>query len=200
MVAITDYASLMMDASEYSGNTNFAHVYPRLIGLAEAKLNRALRTADMEATATVALSNGAGPLPTDFLEMISLTGPNSYQVNAVSQAELYARFKNYGGTPAGYYINGNTITLSPSTTGNATILYYAKIPNLSVSTPTNWLLLRAPDVYLYALLEEIGIMSRDPAAAQAMSAMKDAAVQGLRIDDERARWSNSKVVVRGLNP
>lgn len=197
---MSDYGSLLLDVSEYSGKPDIAHVFQRLISLAEAKLNRVLRVAEMETLGSVTLATGEGALPDDFLEMISLIGPNSYQVNAVSQAELYQRFQNYGGTPFGYSITGSAITLRPTTDGVASILYYAKIPPLTVASPTNWLLQKYPDIYLYALLEEVGIMSRDAEVTQAMSGMKDAAVQGLRINDERARWSNSKVVVRGLNP
>lgn len=198
--AILDYASLLIDVSEYSQNPNLAHVYPRLVGLAEAKLNRVLRTADMETLGTVTLTTGSGDLPDDFLEMIQIIGPNSYLVNAVSQQELYTRFKNYGGTPAGYSISGSKITLRPTTDGEAAILYYGRIPPLSPAIATNWLLLKAPDVYLYAVLEEAAIMMRDPEMAMRVSAMKDQAIQGLRINDERSRWSNSRVVVRGINP
>jgi len=41
---------------------------------------------------------------------------------------------------------------TPSNSVELTITYYAKIPALSSTQATNWLLTKAPDLYLYATL------------------------------------------------
>eukprot|EP01030_Chromulinospumella_sphaerica_P024339 gene24339-24414_t len=81
-MTISDYASLLVDAGEYSGRNDIAHLFPRFIGLAELKLNRALRVAGMEVVGTVTLIAGSGPLPTDFLEAREVKNANGIPIRA----------------------------------------------------------------------------------------------------------------------
>lgn len=200
MSAISDYASLLVDAGEYSGRDDIAHLFPRFVGLAEAKFNRVLRLAEMETSGTIVLTNGNGPLPADFLEARLVTGPDGYGLNAWSLTELDRRYQNYGGIPAGYAVVGNVIRVRPTTSGSLTLDYYATIPPLTVANPTNWLLQKAPDAYLYGLVEEIAIWERDAGKVANAQGLKVQALKGLNLQDERARWGNAQVVVGGLTP
>lgn len=62
-MTISDYASLLVDAGAYSGRDDIAHLFPRFVALAEQKFNRVLRLADMEKTATLALTKARAPCP-----------------------------------------------------------------------------------------------------------------------------------------
>lgn len=200
MSAISDYASLMVDTAEYSGRANIAHIFPRLLGMAEVKLNRALRVADMLTTSTVTLTSGNGALPSDFLEAGQVLSPGGLPIRAMNGQQLTNSYRNIGGVPAGYAIVGSSINVRPTAAGDLTITYYARIPSLTPASPTNWLLLKAPDVYLYALVAEVAISSMDPAKTQAAMQMLGMALQGLQIEDERRRWGNAQVVVGGQTP
>lgn len=200
MSAISDYASLLIDAGEYAGTNDIAQVFPRLLSLAEAKMNRVMRVADMETVGTVSILDGEGPLPADFLEARLVNVPDGRQINAWSLAELDHRFRKYGGMPQGYAVVGSTINVRPVFTGDLTMTYYAALPALTPSNPTNWLLQKAPDVYLYGLVEEIAIWKKDAAAMAAAREARAMAMQGLALQDERARWGNAQVVVRGNTP
>lgn len=205
MTAISDYASLLVDAGEYSGRNDIAHLFPRFIGLAEIKLNRALRVADMEVTGTVTLTAGSGPLPADFLEAREVKNANGIPIRAVALQQQTASYMGRSGIPAGYAIIGNTINVAPSADGNLTLTYYGKIPALTPAAPTNWLLTSAPDVYLYALVTEIAIweVGRGEGSAdkvQAAQQLMSLALSGLTIEDERTRWGNAQVVVGGVTP
>lgn len=200
MMTISDYASLLVDVGEYSERDDIAHLFPRFLGLAEAKMNRVLRVGEMETTAVVSLVEGDGPLPDDFLEARMVTVANGRGLSSWSLQELNRRFRNYGGVPAGYAIVGSTIKARPSTTGNVVLDYYAKIPLLTPQNPTNWLLDKAPDAYLYALVEEVGIWSKNVDLVTSARGLKEAALYGLTLQDEGARWGNGQVVIGGPTP
>lgn len=200
MAAITDYASLLIDAGEYSGRDDIAHLFPRFVALAEAKMNRVLRIADMETVATVALTNGDGPLPADFLEAREVLTADGYTIGAWSLQALTNRYRNYGGYPQGYAVVGSSIMARPTSTGNLTMTYYAKIPPLTPANPTNWLLEKAPDAYLYALVEEIGIWAKNAELVGGARPLKENAMAGLTLADNRSRWGNGQVTLSGVTP
>ncbi|KQX20976.1 hypothetical protein ASD01_29620 [Ensifer sp. Root423] len=200
MNAIADYASLLVDAGEYSGRNDVAHLFPRFLGLAELKLNRFLRVAGMELVDTVALTNGAGPLPTDFLEAREVKNANGVPIRAVALQQLTDSYMGRAGIPTEYAIVGSTINVRPVGDGSLTVTYYGKIPPLTPANPTNWLLENAPDAYLYSLVEEIAIWERDADKAGAALQLKMQALSGLKIGDERSRWGNAQVVVGGPTP
>lgn len=199
-LAIVDYASLLVDAGEYSGRNDIAHLFPRFLALAELKLNRGLRVADMEVVGTITLTDGAGDLPDDFLEAREVKNANGIPIRAVSLQQLTNSYMGRSGIPAGYAIIGNTINVRPVADGDLTVTYYGRIPALLPSSPTNWLLQKSADVYLYALVTEIAIWAKDIAGATAGQQLMSLALSGLSIQDERARWSNAQVVVGGVTP
>ncbi|OCP36738.1 hypothetical protein [Ensifer sp. LC163] len=200
MSPISDYATLLVDAGEYSGRNDIAHLFPRFLGLAELKLNRFLRVADMEVTSTVAVTNGAGTVPPDFLEAREVKNANGLPIRAVALQQLSESYMGRSGIPTGYAIVGDTINVRPVGDGNLTITYYGKLPPLTPANPTNWLLEKAYDAYLYALVEEIAIWGSDVTKAGAAVQLKMLALSGIKIGDERARWGNAQVVVGGPTP
>ncbi|RDL51237.1 hypothetical protein BLJAPNOD_02369 [Ensifer sp. M14] len=200
MSAIADYASLLVDAGEYSGRNDIAHLFPRFLGLAELKLNRFLRVAEMEIVDTVAVTNGTGTLPVDFLEAREVKNANGASIRAVALQQLTESYMGRAGIPTGYAIVGSTINVRPVGDGNLTITYYGKIPPLTPANTTNWLLDKAADAYLYSLVEEIAIWERDVGKVGAAQQLKLLAISGLKIGDERSRWGNAQVVVGGPTP
>ncbi|PDT47447.1 hypothetical protein CO661_11940 [Sinorhizobium fredii] len=199
-MSISDYASLLVDAGEYSGREDIAHNFPRFLGLAELKLNRGLRVADMEVTDEISLIDGDGTLPADFLEAREVKNVSGIPIRAVSLQQLTSSYMDRNGTPAGYAIVGSTIKVRPTSDEDITVTYYGKIPALTPSNPSNWLLEKASDVYLFALVNEIAIWGKDVDGATAAQQLLMLAISGLKIEDERSRWGNAQVVVGGVTP
>ena len=88
---------------------------------------------------------------------------------------------------------------TPDATTNFELLYYQKIPSLITNTD-NWLLLEAPDVYLYgALLHSAPYLAEDARLA-VWAQLYSAAVQRLNQTSEDAMFSGSGLTlkVRGL--
>jgi hypothetical protein len=175
-----NYGDLLVDVGEYTGRNDIAAVFPLLTRLAEAKLNRNLRTSYQETTVALPMVNGVATLPTDFLEARAYT----------SDAATFSRF----------VISGNTITANSPWTGDLTTTYYAKIPPLSQSNPSNWLLDLDYNVYLYALAVEVGIWSKNAELAKAAESLRDSAISTVMLNDENARWGRARVVNRDMTP
>ncbi|AUX76793.1 phage adaptor protein [Sinorhizobium fredii] len=198
-MTIFDYASLLVDAGDYSGRDDVAHFFPRFLALAELKLNRVMRVADMEKTVAVPLTEGEGSLPADFLEARQVLAASGRALRALPLQEL-SNHVTSDGAPIGYAIVGSAIQVRPKRGENIQLTYYGKIPPLTAGAPGSWLIERAPDVYLYALVEEIAIWERDAAKAGAAEALKRQAMAGLGLADERLRFGNAAIVIGGLTP
>lgn len=198
-MSIADYGALLVDAGEYSGRNDVAHLFPRFVGLAELKLNRLLRVGDMEATAAIAVVDGDAPLPADFLEARQVLGASGRPIRAMALQQL-SECGPATAVPLGYAIVGSRIRPFPVGSYGLTMNYYARIPPLSAANPTNWLLEKAPDVYLYGLVEEIAIWERDAGKAGAAQQLKMTALAGLGVADERARWGDAQMTVGGVTP
>ncbi|PDT54700.1 MULTISPECIES: hypothetical protein [Sinorhizobium] len=198
-MTLFDYASLLVDAGDYSGRDDVAHLFPRFLALAELKLNRVMRVADMEKTVAVPLTEGEGRLPADFLEARQVLAASGRALRALPLQEL-SNHVTSDGAPIGYAIVGSAIQVRPKRGENIQLTYYGKIPPLTAGAPGNWLIERAPDVYLYALVEVIAIWERDAAKAGAAEALKRQAMAGLGLADERLRFGNAAIVIGGLTP
>ncbi len=79
MSAIDDYGALRVALSEHVGHRNISAQLPRLVQMAEARLNQKLRTRYQITYGTLTFTNGSSSLPSDFLEVAHVYGPNVYQ-------------------------------------------------------------------------------------------------------------------------
>jgi hypothetical protein len=174
---ITDYTSLQSAVTEYLArdqDTTLIARIPTFIQLAEAKFNRQLFVRQMESRAT-ALVNLASlepefiSLPADFQSMrrvrlSSVTGKPCLAFRSGTQMDEY-RFgtSDVLAQPRYFTVFGTEMELAPSPDQAYTMemVYRASIPPLA-SNSSNWLLMLAPDLYLYgALLETAPYIKED---------------------------------------
>jgi hypothetical protein len=204
-----------------------AHI-PSFITLAENRSNRRVRVREMERTTTLTPTSSAAAitsgdifdpdpldadevgnesdtniciLPTDYIEARRVAA-NTDPVSILSPISLDAARENFNfsGYPTRYTISGNYLTAYPSTDTTIDLTYYAKIPALSNTLASNWLLERAPEIYLYgALLESAPFMEDDARLATWISLYK-AAVDELLQADTRGLWSRAVSRIRGITP
>ena len=206
-MTISDYTDLLGTCAEYSGRDDCAHLFPRFVRFAESKLNKALRVADMEVIVQLVTdSSGAAALPPDYQEIREVLTPSGRPIELMAVTALDDLYRLSAGTPAGYAIIGRTFYAIPTAAQEFTLTYYAMIPPLTPANTTNWLLEDGPLVYLYSVLAEIEGWAlatgktTDKARLQgAMQAMMSEVDAFLTLDDRR-RWSNARVMVRGVNP
>lgn len=194
-MALADYLDLRTAALEQAGRPDLADRFATLTKLAEVHLSRAMRSRDQITEASVTVTSGVAPLPSDFIEAIGLYNTSGYEY--VQQPPQATRTS---GTTTFYSVTGGNITGQLSD-GSLTLQYYAAVPTITGSmTATNWLLTKHPGVYLYAVLYEIEKWTRNAEAAQAMKALRDAEIMDARAQDQGEMYSRARVRLQGVTP
>lgn len=192
--AFRDFLDLRTAVVEYVKRPDIADVFPRLLAMAESRLNRDLRMREQMTTTTLSLIDGVVDLPDDFAEMLGVFNGTGQEYVQQSLQHIASR------SSCNYSIEGGQI-VAPLIGGDLTVSYYAKIPPLAETlTTTNWLLERYPDVYLYGVGFEASKYVRDSDLAQASKFMLDDSISTAMADDTRARFSRTRVRVAGVTP
>jgi len=166
---ITNYTDLQTAAIEWLArdqDTTLIARIPTFVQLAEAKLNRALLVRQMEQRATALLDITTPEpefmaLPSDFqsmrrLRISSVTGkPCLSFMSGTQMDELRFTNANVPAQPRFFTIFGSEIEFGPTPDMNYTVemVYRQNLPPLASNT-SNWLLVMAPDLYLYGTLLE----------------------------------------------
>ena len=202
MTAFTDALDLRTAVVEHVGNADITDVWPRLVLMAEAFLNRNLRTRDQVTRTTLTLASGSVALPSDFLEVIGLY--DGYGMEYLQQPLQQVKENHPGGmyTPSeAYYAISGANLVSMGADGDRDFEYYAKIPTLTTSlTTSNWLLQKHPALYLYAVGLEAAKHTRDLELAQVTRDLREAELTEAHIEDDRARYSRARVRIPGVVP
>jgi len=145
-----------------------------------------LRVRDMETIATVTVTNGAATLPSNFLEAITVRNPAdvTYSLQYITPEFMADRYPTGQNTvsPADYTIVGSTL-YSPI---DLELRYYARIPPL-VADGQNWLLTKAPNVYLFGCLSQYSAYDKDPEKYTGYRQLMNAALGGLNAADVNSR-------------
>lgn len=196
MAAFNDALDLKTAVGDHVSNRSISDVWSRLVQQAETQFNQRLRTVWQVADDTLTFVDGAASLPADFLEMISVYGPCGYQMRSGLRADARRHgtsFSRYSMGAGNIYIRGYG--------GDKDISYYAKIPTISGSlSDTNWLLEQFGDVYLYGVGLQAAKFLKDVDLAQATDQLLGFALQAVKIEDDRHRWSNGIVRVQAQTP
>ena len=201
-MAISTYSELNTAVANWLDRDDLTDRIPEFIALCEARFNRLLRIRAMEYKQTASTVAGQRnlALPTGFIQMRNL------QINASPivpmqyvTPEIYDRL--YGsastGTPQMYTIISDEIQLGPIPASAQTIemLFYKKFDALTGLATTNWMIINAPDVYLYGcLLEAEPFIMNDPRVQLWATAFKQA-ITDIQEQDNKDRHSGSALRV-----
>jgi len=158
-MAIVDYASLQASVSNWLHRSDLASMVTDFISLAEAKLSADLKARPMDAITTVTATAGNAyvVLPTDFLEMrrfVLKTTPLQ-PLKYVTPDQLVIDFPTLDTRePEEFTVIGMNAQLGPVPDQNYAIevVYRARIPALSNTNTTNWVIANFPNAYLYGAL------------------------------------------------
>jgi hypothetical protein len=203
-MAITNYTELRASVADWLNREDLTAQIPDFITFAEARLNRTLRTREMLTRRRTATTDGFISLPFDYLETYQLQLP----ANATNTPEPLtfigpneaAQFKatSMTGKTRYYTIIDGAFELIPTPTSSVelTITYYAKVPALSSTQATNWLLTKAPDLYLYATLANAAPYLQNDERIPVWSQLASSAFDELMMDSERASRSRTNLTAR----
>jgi len=160
-MALDNYSNLktaVLAWTERPGDEAAAGIIDDCVTLCEARINKTpdLRLGDMETVRELTLEDEKVALPSDFLaakrvmvqsnpqKLLQYAEPGWYQgafpfASANEGCGFYTIFDGF---------------LRAKTASTLSLLYYASLPPL-VSAGSNWLLRKAPDVYLYGTICEL---------------------------------------------
>mgnify|MGYP006370461863 FL=1 len=195
------YATLQDDIAAFIDNQDIANKIPTFIRLCESRLNRNIRTRDMEFRATAQIDRQFSTLPLDFLEMRNIQ-INSNPVTALKyvtpQEADRIRAAQLQRKPQFFSVVANRLELIPVPTETVSVemVYFAKLPALSDSATSNWLLERHYDVYLYGALVQAALYLKDDPTTWAT--LFDSAISEIELEDERSQFHGTTPQVRGI--
>lgn len=201
-MAISTYSELQSALGNWLGRSDVtATRYQEMIALCEAKLQRMIRTPEMETrNAAFTINAEYMALPTGFLEVKSFylnTNPPT-PVRFMSDDGINGLFNpNSTGIPKFFNIQASNFRFAPSPGGTytASLTYYRRFTQLA-STTTNFVLTDHPDVYLYgSLVEAEGFLVND-SRIMTWRQQYDAALSELKMSGRKMLWSGQSMAVR----
>lgn len=197
-MAITTYAELKTALADWLLRDDLESVIPSFIALAEADLQRKVRHWRMEKRSTAEIDTQYSAIPADFVETIRfhVTSGTTNPLELISQAELLDRKSksaNTAGKPMFYALTAGEIEVypAPNDTYTAELYYIARIPALSDSNTTNWLLDGYRDAYLYGALIHSAPYLKEDARIQTWAALYQNAVDAINTESEKGKFGGS---------
>jgi hypothetical protein len=202
-MALTTYTELKTSIGDWLNRSDLTNAIPDFISLAEAQVERTLRTRQMIVRANASFDAQYGAVPADFLETKSLkltsTNPQTpLQFLSIDALDNEAANYTASAKPKFFGVVGGQFRLvpTPDATYTTELTYYAKLTKLSNSVTTNWLLASSPDIYLYGALLQAAPYLQDDARIQVWSSLYDRAMSELQTADDRGASSGGALLTR----
>jgi hypothetical protein len=200
-MALDTFSGLKTTIADYLNRDDLTSAIPGFITLAEAKFNRKLRVRQMVKRANATLDTQYFAFPADFLQAKEFqlnTNPITYLQYVTQNQGDYGSATNYvaAGKPQFYTIIGTQIQVipTPDTGYTGELTYYGKIPALSDSNTSNWLLVYAPDLYLYGALLEATPYLKDDERLATWSTLYTNSLGDIEVADQRASVASTPIV------
>ena len=199
-MALTTYAELKSSIADWLNRDDLTSAIPDFISLAEAEFQRSIRHRYMIKRSRATIDSRFSATPADWMQSVQLiletdpVEPLTYVTNeylnslrASSSATGRPRFYTHVGTEIEVFpAPDNT-----STGYTAELVYYAKVPVLSDSNTTNWLLSLSPDIYLYGALLQSAPYLRDDERIGVWGSLYQKKVEDMHVSDQRTRGQTS---------
>jgi hypothetical protein len=202
-MALTTYTELKTSIGDWLNRSDLTTAIPDFISLAEAQIERTLRTRQMIVRANASFDAQYGAVPADFLETKSLkltsTNPQTpLQFLSIDALDNEAANYTASARPKFFGIVGGQFRLVPTPDANYTteLTYYAKLTKLSSSVASNWLLSSSPDIYLYGALLQAAPYLQDDARIQTWATLYERALNDLQTADDRGASSGGALLTR----
>jgi len=197
-MALSNYSQLKSSVADWLNRTDLTTAIVDFITLAEAQFNKEIRNRKMIKRATATIDSQYSAVPSDWLQTVDFVIESNPIVTLefVTNEKLDKLRETYtsSGTPEFYTIVGQELEVLPvpdSATLTGELTYYSKIPNLTDTATTNWLLNSNPDIYLYGTLLQSAPYLVDDSRIPVWSSLYQKLVKDLEIADQKARVGDS---------
>lgn len=207
---MTDYATLQADVVDWLARDDLATKAPTFIRLAEAVINRRVRTQDQERNASLVLEEAnawAADLPAGWLGfrriVTDLPNPEAVYVTPTVFHEMIRAqsdaFGSLGGGPLSYTVEAMSIkgVAGPGAGDPITLstVYWVRYDPLSGTNTTNWLLTNHYDIYLNAAIAQAWGYVDETELVARHTAQLDRAIEELQ-EQERMAYNPAGPKVR----
>lgn len=152
-------------------DTDTAAQMPTFVRLAEYRLNRLVIAPEREVRTTLTTTAGQqyADLPSGFRQVRSvyLDQAKGYPLTQTTPAVLLGNWAEAVGAPQAYAIQNMQLWLGPTPDAayEINLTYVEKLPGLSPSNQTNWLLQGNADAYVYSTIFHVAVYLEDIEAA-----------------------------------
>jgi hypothetical protein len=197
------YTGLKASIADWLNRQDLTSQIPDFITLGEAQINRTLRVLQMEVFSDGTSSADLVAVPSDWLETrtLRLEDPTAgMQILEYVGEEEFDQLEASGltNTTRYYTILNGAFQVLPVPTGDVSydIRYYAKIPALSNSNASNWLLLKSPDLYLYSALAASAPFLKDDERIAVWAGAANKITDDMKLESERAKRPTTRIRTR----
>lgn len=208
------YTGLKASVADWLNRIDLTAAIPDFIAMAEAQIGRRLMrdgpVLGMMGRSDATITGEFIAVPTDFLGVKAFYLTATYTpLQFIEPEKLIERktlYSNAQGDPQFYSVVGSEFQFWPWSgspgTYSAELTYWKKIPALSVSNATNWLLTNHPDAYLYGALTQSAPYLKDDTRVQVWGTLYTAIVDDIIAADKLARLApqmQATMIVGGIN-
>ncbi len=201
-MALATYSDLNTAVANWTGRVDLTARIPEGIALAEAKMNRKLRTKDMETkNAAFAIGGEYVAVPSGFggVRMWHLNDSPRSIISLMPEDMLTSEFGDgSSGDPVYYSVQGGNFRIqpAPSTSQTSTLVYYLQVPALTASNTTNWLMTSHPDAYLYGVNAEMCGFMKDWDSGKVWETMMYQVLNEIAVAANKDKYSGASLVMR----
>jgi hypothetical protein len=161
---------------------------------AERWMGRNLRHRKQITTASVTFTEGRGPLPADFLEVLAV-----YNGAGWTYAQAPVDVVEKAAATGSFFAIDDADIIIPGVDGDLDVQYVAAIPTITGSlTGTNWLLAMHPELYAYAVAYEASQGHIPVDGTMLLMQMRDRLLDAARIENQRAQYGAGRVRQGGV--
>ena len=201
-MAISTYSELRATVADFLNRDDLTATIPSFISLAEAALNRRLRSPEMVTRATVTIDAEYEDRPSDWMETIRYqvnTNPITVMEFVTPEEAIIQKTKfSAAGVPIFFSTVGTQFQHVPAPDGSYTgeLMYYTRVAGLSDTNTSNWLLTANPDIYLYATLVQSAPYLKEDERIGVWAGILDRLMAEYEVAEQRAKTGSSRLASR----
>ena len=210
-MAITTYSELKTAIENwYKSRSDVSSYVDDFIDMAEGRFNSGgedgggpIRHHEMLTTTDLTPTSNVCTLPSDYLHWFNATEKASIRrrlehINQQGVDKLYAN--RVSGLSNHFTIVGTSLTAYPLSSNDIEFTYYAKIPALTDSNTSNWLLDLYPNMYLRTCLMYAADFFHDYQVHDRYLLMVNNMVDNLNGQNDLTEYGGSEKIAGGVNP
>jgi hypothetical protein len=188
---LSTYTELKAAVADVANRTDLTNQIIDSITLAEMEMQVDCKIMELESDASITITSGSGPLPTEFLGMRSCywDGDTKTPLKYITPDGFDSLRNNSGDTPAYYTISGTTIRVNEGASGTLKAMCNVRFTPLSGSQASNDILAYFPNAYLYGALKHLAIVTEDDAKVQKFGMIFEAEKQRIKANNKDRKYA-----------